>query len=143
MQSIAYLVRLNFLMATCIIIFIGNSIEAASPHKAQIVSIIRQAPTLDQKVLSLGLKAYNKFQKTNTIERPVITIIDYSKPSSERRLWVLNLKKNKVILHDYVGHGKNSGPNKPNKFSNRKDSFQSSIGVFLTARSYFGNYGYA
>jgi hypothetical protein len=109
----------------------------------QIKEITKQAPTLNPNVLALSLKAYHKFQANKPNQRPFITIIDYSKPSSEPRLWVLNLKNNKVVLHHYVGHGKNSGPNRPNKFSNRKESFQSSIGVLKTADAYFGNYGYA
>lgn len=129
---------------SCLFIPWVSTIQASN-HGIQVQKklIMKQAPTLNPQVLNLSLKAYYKFKENRSNQRPFITIIDYSKPSSEPRLWIINVKENKVLLHDYVGHGKNSGPNIPNRFSNRKESFQSSIGVLLTAKPYFGNYGYA
>ncbi len=118
-------------------------IKAEHFSEKDIKTILQKSPTLNRNVLKLSLKAYKNFKKVNINRRSIITIIDYSKPSSEKRLWVINLEKKKVVLHDYVGHGKNSGPNQPHRFSNHKDSWQSSIGLLLTAQSYFGKYGYA
>lgn len=108
------------------------------------ISAQSKAQTLTREVLILGLKAYYKVQKIHPNRPPIITIIDYSKPSTVRRLWVINLKADKILLHDYIGHGSNSGHNRPTKFSNQRESLQSSIGLLLTEnKPYRGQYGHA
>lgn len=98
--------------------------------------------SLDPSVLALGLKALHCVNlKGLTRNHEVLTIIDYSKPSSEKRMWVLNLKKNRVEMEQLVAHGSGSGDNKPKKFSNNNNSHQSSIGVFVTGEPYQGKNG--
>ena len=70
-------------------------------------------------------------------------MIDYSRPSTERRLWVFDLKKTVLLYAEYVAHGRNSGENFPNAFSNRESSHQSSLGLFATADTYNGGNGYS
>lgn len=108
------------------------------------IKIIKsQAPNIDAKVLALSLHAFQKAHQMGLDHRNVLTIIDYSKPSTEPRLWVVNLKTNKVLFNTYVSHGKNSGNITPTSFSNEPGSLKSSIGVFLTESPYFGNNGYS
>jgi hypothetical protein len=108
------------------------------------VSIIdSQASNLDRDVLRLGLHAYLKARNQGLDQRQLLTIIDYSKPSSERRLWVIDLKRNRVLYNTYVSHGKNSGNLNATSFSNQPGSLKSSIGVFLTETSYTGSNGYS
>lgn len=95
------------------------------------------------KVLKLGLEAYQKAKVRGLVRRPVLTIIDYSKPSTQARLWVLDLRTNRVLLHDYVAHGKGSGEENPVRFSNRPQSLESSLGVYLTGSPYRGHHGYS
>ena len=73
----------------------------------------------------------------------IVTIIDFSKPSTEKRLFILDLEKQKILYHTYVAHGKNTGQNVATKFSNNKGSNQSSLGLFRTAESYQGKHGYS
>ena len=73
----------------------------------------------------------------------VITIIDYTKPSVEERLYVINLKQRKVVLRSLVSHGKNSGHNLTESFSNRPGSLKSSFGFFVTGETYRGVHGYS
>jgi len=73
----------------------------------------------------------------------ILTIIDYSKPSCDRRFYVIDLVNRKLLFHTLVAHGKNSGELISYKFSNRPQSLQSSPGFFLTAESYGGRHGYS
>jgi hypothetical protein len=73
----------------------------------------------------------------------LLTVIDYSLPSTEPRLWVLDLAKGKVLYHELVAHGAGSGDNYATRFSNVNDSRQTSLGLFLTAGTYEGGNGYS
>lgn len=105
--------------------------------------IISQADNLDPLVLKLGLTAYLKARKQGMDDKQLLTIVDYSKPSNERRLWVIDLKKNKVLFNTHVAHGKNSGGVNSTSFSNKPTSLKSSLGVFLTTETYEGHNGYS
>ncbi|MEZ8080730.1 hypothetical protein A1OW_12175 [Enterovibrio norvegicus] len=86
--------------------------------------------------------AYNHF-KFSKSARPVFTLIDYGKPSSEKRFWVFDVAKRKTLFSSYVSHGKNSGHLYAKKFSNRVNSHQTSIGVFRASETYYGKHGYS
>ncbi len=73
----------------------------------------------------------------------LLTIIDYSLPSTQPRLWVLDLKHGKVLFHELVAHGAGSGDNYATHFSNTKDSRQTSLGLFRTSDTYEGGNGYS
>ena len=77
------------------------------------------------------------------INDKLITIIDYSMSSSEKRLFVIDLMKRKVIYKTYVAHGKNSGKNLAVSFSNQSQSYKSSLGFFITGNTYYGRHGYS
>lgn len=99
---------------------------------------------LNPSILKLAVTAYNNAVKQGvSVNKKIITIIDYSKPSNEKRLWVLDLEQQKVLFHTFVAHGKYSGENIANNFSDRPGSQQSSIGVFLTKDVYVGHSGYS
>jgi hypothetical protein len=98
---------------------------------------------LDPNVFNLGLKAYSCAAKRGVGKKPVLTIIDYSKPSNEPRMWVIDLAHKKVKYQELVAHGKNSGDLVPKHFSNSVNSLASSIGVYKTANTYFGKDGYS
>ncbi|VVC74729.1 hypothetical protein AQUSIP_00010 [Aquicella siphonis] len=102
-----------------------------------------QAGNIDDKVLRLGLTAYLNARKHGYAGKQVLTVIDYSKPSTERRLWVFDLKKNRTLFNTWVSHGKNSGGVNATSFSNSPGSLKSSIGVFLTDQPYIGKNGYS
>lgn len=109
------------------------------------VQIIQsQASNLNSSVLKLSLQAYVNARKKGLDSKQLLTIIDYSKPSNRRRLWVFDLKQNKVLFNTWVSHGKNSGGVNATSFSNQNGSLKSSIGVFLTDnQSYVGSHGQA
>ncbi len=70
-----------------------------------------------------------------------LTIIDYSLPSNEKRLWIFDLNQQKLLFHTYVSHGIRTGVALSNYFSNRYNSKASSIGVYKTEKSYYGRHG--
>jgi hypothetical protein len=102
-----------------------------------------QAANIDDHVVRLCLQAYANARMHGLDHKQLLTIIDYSKPSSERRLWVVDVKKGKVLFNTWVSHGKNSGDVMANSFSNEPGSLKSSIGVFLTQTPYTGGNGYS
>ncbi|HSG38159.1 MAG TPA: murein L,D-transpeptidase catalytic domain family protein, partial [Thermoanaerobaculia bacterium] len=73
----------------------------------------------------------------------LLTIIDYSLPSTQPRLWVLDLARGEVLFHELVAHGAGTGENYATRFSNVKDSRQTSLGLFLTGGTYQGGNGYS
>ena len=76
-----------------------------------------------------------------TVARPVLTIIDFALPSSQKRLWVIDLREQKVLFHSLVAHGKNSGENVARSFSNTEGSEMSSLGFYVTGQTYQGKHG--
>ena len=72
-----------------------------------------------------------------------LAVIDYSLPSTEQRLWVFDLKRRKLLFHELVAHGRNSGENMATLFSNRNESHATSLGLFRTQESYRGQNGYS
>ena len=97
-------------------------------------------PGLNKKVLDRALEGFEKIQAEN---KDIITIIDYTKSSNEKRMFVIDLKKEKVIFDTYVAHGKNTGGEYAKNFSNILNSKQSSVGFFKTSNSYMGINGYS
>ena len=73
----------------------------------------------------------------------MLTVIDYTRPSTDRRLWVLDLAAGKVLRHELVAHGRGSGDNIARSFSNKDGSHQTSLGLFVTDATYQGQHGYS
>ncbi len=95
-------------------------------------------------LLQTALSGYELLKKEQTINRPeVITIIDFSLPSNQERLWVLDLIESKVLYHCLVSHGRNSGEVMAEKFSNKLGSYASSPGFYTTGETYFGKHGFS
>lgn len=87
-------------------------------------------------------KAMTGYQKINP-KKKILTIIDFSKASLEERLFVLDMKTNRILYSSVVAHGRGSGENYATKFSNHPGSYQSSLGFFKTLGTYKGKNGYS
>jgi hypothetical protein len=93
-------------------------------------------------LLRLALSGYDLLKQEQFIDRPeVITIIDFSLPSTSERLWVIDLYQAKVLFHSLVSHGRNSGELMAENFSNAPGSFTSSPGFYTTGETYSGRHG--
>lgn len=75
--------------------------------------------------------------------KPIMTLIDFSKPSTEKRLFVFDMEKKEIVYSSVVAHGRNSGANYATSFSNKNESYQSSLGFYLTENTYQGKNGYS
>ncbi len=96
---------------------------------------------LDYQLFKNAVSGYEKIssKKNDTI----LTIIDFSKPSTEKRFYVLDMKAEKLLYETHVSHGVNTGDLTADNFSNRLNSRKSSLGFFLTNETYLGKNGYS
>lgn len=100
-----------------------------------------QEHELDREVFEKAMQGYFYLKFHGELERDrFLTIIDYSKSCRERRLWVIDLTGKRVLFHDLVAHGKYSGDEYANRFSNRIESRQSSLGFYVTGSRYHGKH---
>ncbi|TBW55187.1 murein L,D-transpeptidase catalytic domain family protein [Marinobacter halodurans] len=117
--------------------------HAAAFDKALYNKLSKAAPNLSHKVLQQALQA-SECAVSHGIRSPKrLAVIDFSLPSSEKRLWLLDLETGALVLRGLVAHGKNSGMTEATAFSNVEGSFQSSIGLFQAGETYRGRHGYA
>ncbi|MBA2656230.1 MAG: murein L,D-transpeptidase catalytic domain family protein [Tatlockia sp.] len=138
---------LNLLSAAFISTGISTSpmpvIKSGANVNHQLQHLSQKAPQLNRKVLKLALAAFQKAAAKGAVKKPVLTVIDYSLPSNKQRMWVFDLVKEKLLYNTYVAHGRNSGNNTPNHFSNVMSSKQTSLGTFVTRDTYIGSKGYS
>lgn len=102
-----------------------------------------KAPQLNKNVLRMALTAYNKASIRGAVKKHLLTVIDYSQPSSKQRMWVFDLNNEKLLYNTYVAHGVNSGMTTPTRFSNKESSKESSLGTYVTRDTYIGSKGLA
>ena len=103
--------------------------------------LLKEAPTLSAAVIDNVLTTLKCANEYNVDHTNILTIIDYSLPSNEKRLWIFDLKGEKLLFNTYVSHGITSGSLLTDAFSNRNNSKASSIGVYTTEKSYYGRDG--
>lgn len=102
------------------------------------------AGSIDQRVLQLALSAASCAVRSGNVQNPkTLTVIDYSRPSTARRLWVFDLLSHNLLFEELVAHGQGSGGNVPSVFSNEPDTHASSLGLFVTSDTYVGRNGYS
>lgn len=121
-------------------------VEVASSSRVPdlLTRLAAAAPALDPQVLALAVQARECALAHGDIafdER--LAVIDYSLPSTQRRLWVFDVGRTRLLYHEHVAHGRNSGANMTTSFSNLDGSHQSSLGLFRTAETYVGGNGYS
>lgn len=88
-------------------------------------------------------QAYEGYRKITNRNRDILTLIDFSKPSTEKRLFVFDMKHKQLLYSSLVSHGRNSGENYATSFSNEYGSYKSSLGFYLTETTYNGKNGYS
>ncbi|WED44487.1 murein L,D-transpeptidase catalytic domain family protein [Legionella cardiaca] len=109
----------------------------------EVQHLSQKAPQLNRRVLKLALTAYKKAADKGAVKKPVLTVIDYSLPSNKQRMWVFDVRKERLLYNTYVAHGRNSGGNIPHHFSNKTSSKESSLGTYITRNTYIGSKGYS
>lgn len=97
---------------------------------------------INSEALKLGLEGYEKLKqqgKLNNIQ--YLTIVDFSKPSAANRFYIIDMEQGQLLLQTLVAHGKKSGSVFANTFSNKDASLKSSLGFYVTGKTYVGKHG--
>ncbi len=90
-----------------------------------------------------ALEGYYKWKEKGLVQKDILTLIDFSLSSTEKRMWVIDLKNNTILFQSLVAHGRNSGNEFATQFSNTSESHQSSLGFYATGETYIGKHGYS
>jgi L,D-transpeptidase catalytic domain len=100
--------------------------------------------TVDARVFELALGAARCAVRSGAVAVPrTLSIIDYSKPSTEQRLWVFDVPSRTLLYQELVAHGQGSGDNFARLFSDEPNTHRSSLGLFVTEGTYVGHDGYS
>jgi hypothetical protein len=123
-------------------------VSAAPPPPMASLAVSSWTPTqigtLDRKVFDLAIGAAACAVRSGSIaDLATLTVIDYSRPSTQKRMWVFDLHTRALLFEELVAHGRGSGNNLATSFSNTADSHQSSLGLFRTEDTYVGRNGYS
>lgn len=101
-----------------------------------------QQAGLSQQTVDYAVKGYQKLLDSGLVNNTqYLTIVDLSQSSRNRRFYILDMKNEKLAWNTYVAHGRNSGVDMPEHFSNDFNSNESSLGFYLTKSTYFGKHG--
>ena len=116
-------------------------VPAAKPSTAStLYNEMKLEGKVNTKAFELAVAGYEKIADR---KRDVLTLIDFSKPSTEERLFVFDMQKKELIYSSVVSHGRNSGNNYATAFSNKNGSYKSSLGFYRTENTYNGKNGYS
>ena len=97
---------------------------------------------LDQKAFEYAWRGYHNLLKKGMIQkRSMLSICDFSQSSRTKRMYVIDVQHRKLLYRTYVAHGQNSGDEFATTFSNEPDSYKSSLGFYVTQRTYIGHNG--
>lgn len=97
---------------------------------------------LSKEAFDYAWQGYSKLLSQNLIQKEqYLTICDFSQPSSQKRLYIIDVENRLLINNTFVAHGKNSGSEYATRFSNKHESLQSSLGFYITHNTYIGKHG--
>lgn len=99
---------------------------------------------LSRNAFNFAMAGYNQLLSSGKLNNnDLISIVDFSLPSSRKRLFIIDLKKKEVVFNTYVAHGRNSGKEMASEFSNAPESNKSSLGLYVTGGTYIGKHGFS
>ena len=132
---------------------LGENASAAAKKAFEVKMVIEQALTLydsmkleksglNQKAFEYAWRGYHNLLKTGQLKKSyVLTVCDFTQSSSSKRMYVIDVAHKKLLFNTYVSHGMNSGVEYATTFSNKANSFKSSLGFFVTTKTYVGKNG--
>lgn len=161
--------KFYILLLPVLIIFLHLTFVFARPHTDKMVKIEEKAAMVTSKTpvdslastslyqqMDLGslglskeafnyaLEGYNYLLAQGKLNNDnILSVVDFSLPSSKKRLFVIDMANMKLLYNTYVAHGRNSGKEFANEFSNAPESFKSSLGFYITKGTYNGKHGYS
>jgi L,D-transpeptidase catalytic domain len=99
---------------------------------------------LSKEAFNYAIKGYNYLRSAGKLANDqILSIVDFSLPSSQKRLFVIDMENFKMLYNTYVAHGRNSGKEYASQFSNAPESFKSSLGFYVTKGTYNGEHGFS
>lgn len=121
-----------------------SNIDATSKYSFLYAKMKLDSLGLSQEAFNYGLQGYIGLLSTGTVKKnKVLSIVDFSLPSTKKRLFVIDVTTGKLLFNTFVSHGRNSGKEMATTFSNDLNSFKSSLGFFVTGNTYKGEHGYS
>lgn len=119
-----------------------TQIVSDEPVNNDIYTIVHLADTgLSRDVFNMAIKGLKKLDSNGKLHNPgIVTIADYSQSSNKKRLYVIDLKNNKLLFNTYVAHGRNTGEEFAKSFSNQEGSYKSSLGFYVTENPITGSH---
>jgi hypothetical protein len=124
----------------------GKAVSMATISSARSVydSLQSKLQGLSREAFTYASQGFDKLVAQGKIlNNSIISIVDFSQPSSSKRLYIIDLKNYKVLFNTWVAHGRNSGREMASSFSNRESSYMSSPGFYITSDTYRGKHGYS
>ncbi len=127
----------------------GNNFVASSSDEDSYISGIYddidfgRGDKLNPEVFKLAMKGYLNLRDAGKLSdnKQILTVADFTRSSTQDRLWIIDLNTRKVVMHTYVAHGQGSGDEFATAFSNTNNSHQSSLGFYVTGETYIGEHG--
>ncbi|MCH9644134.1 MAG: murein L,D-transpeptidase catalytic domain family protein, partial [Gammaproteobacteria bacterium] len=110
-------------------------------NQSEAAQLAEQAPNLKPEVVQYALNGFNYAKRHGRVHKNVLTVVDFSQPSVNKRMYVFNLNNHKLLMNMRVAQGKNSGLYDATRFSNSPESRESSLGVYTTGDTYYGHHG--
>lgn len=98
---------------------------------------------LDRDIFNRAWQGFIKLNAQQLVKNPVLSIVDLSQPSCQKRLYIIDMINKQLLVNTLVAHGRNSGYTVASKFSNKPESLQSSLGFYITGSTYLGSNGYS
>lgn len=124
---------------------ISDSLKYLTDTSSSLYDVLKlHTVGLSKQVFDYSIKGLHKLTHTGkAVNQKIISIIDFSQPSANKRLYVIDLETKEILFNTYVAHGKNSGQEMATSFSNTPTSNKSSLGFYLTSHTYSGKNGYS
>lgn len=132
-------------LVAAIAAFLATTGAVAAPADGALgAELAHAAPAVDPKILALATHALGCARSSGTAAAArTLSVIDYSRPSTQPRLWVFDLERKTLLFEEWVAHGRNTGDNYASHFSNANGSLMSSVGAYVTEDPYIGHNGYS
>jgi hypothetical protein len=106
-------------------------------------TLLNEATGIHPEALHAALSSWSALNARGDVHSPLLCVIDYGLPSTQKRMWVFDLSTERLLFNELVAHGRNSGEDLAESFSNDDGSYMSSLGAFVTGSTYDGHNGYS
>jgi hypothetical protein len=122
-------------------VYTGNASWYLSEINSKLIYGQLETESLSFEAFNLALQGFLKLKDSLQLKKNVISVVDFSQPSSQKRFYLIDIETKKILFQDYVAHGRNTGVLNASNFSNKRNSHKSSLGFYKTAETYCGKHG--